>query len=65
MSNSDEYASDHRLAKIITCSIIILLLWPSLSVRELLAIIVWIFHINTAQYIIEILRKHKHKVRIW
>lgn len=68
MTRREEYAIDHKLAKVIVCAIVITLLLVNESggrLLDILAVVVWFFGINPTQYCIETFMKHKHKIEWW
>lgn len=64
----DHYKQDHKTAKTVICSIVIMLVmiskyvsFPVSLIIEALAVITWFFGVNPMGYLVEKVRKHKHK----
>jgi hypothetical protein len=70
--NKKEYESDHRLAKVFVAIIqivmtLIAIKYTTGALQAILVVLIlkellYYFGTNTLQYIIEVIRKHRHKV---
>lgn len=64
---SNQYKSDHMIAKFIVCNIVVVLIsvaqtmeMPGSLILNGLAVYTWFFGVNFFGHIVESIRKHKH-----